>query len=116
MAGRGIGTDPSQRMKRQKLKLRRPADLLTVVGGAIPSLLNRPNSFSLHILDKCTIDSRGSERMYHACILSWPLCLEISALTSQTTSRSFLAFSKLCAFSSRVTVYWPDGVAPGILR
>jgi len=40
--------DPSQRMRRQKLRLKIPADLFTVVGGAIPSLLNRPKFFSLH--------------------------------------------------------------------
>jgi hypothetical protein len=55
MAARGVGTDPSRRIKKQKFKLRRPADLLTVVGGAIPSLLNRPKFFLPHNLDLCVL-------------------------------------------------------------
>jgi hypothetical protein len=53
MASRGVGTDPSQRTKKQKFKLRRPADLLTIAGGVSPSLPNKPSFFSLHNLDKC---------------------------------------------------------------
>jgi len=51
MAARGIGMDPSRHIKKQKFKLRRPAELLTVVGDVIPSLLNRPKSFLLYDLD-----------------------------------------------------------------
>lgn len=58
MAARGVGTDPSQRIKRQKFRLKRPVDLLTVVDGAIPSLLNRPKFFSLHNMDKCTLSAK----------------------------------------------------------
>jgi hypothetical protein len=51
MAARGIGADLSRHTKKQKLKLRRRAELLTVVGDVIPSPLNRPKFFSLHDVD-----------------------------------------------------------------